>query len=194
MGPMGLNGFDYIAEIDHANPLYTPANKGYNLTLQYGIVTGFKWKKIGVQLESKTVYYEQKLKQNDMLGSVKLNYVSFGLHGLYQFAPIYNSSFYHTVKVGIVGNYAQSGMYALKSKSTGDVYADTDIYYTLQDNYMLSLQYGISMGYRLLYADFSLCTAYSINSIYKPDQNVKGHNFYIGLQLAFGIFASTQNK
>ncbi len=192
-GPSALVGFDYISKIYHpqADSGIAPANKGFNVAFQFGGVAGYKFKKLGFQAEFKTSNFQQNLKQEDLVGDFTVRYNTFGAQFLYQLGEINLSDYFHTIKLGWLYNTPKYGHYLVKNNSTGDIYADEDQLYALQSNHMLSIEYGITKGYKLLWADFSLRAAYNITNIYKPLTATNGKNFFLGFQLAFGLFANT---
>ncbi len=191
IAPSAMVGYDYITKIYNPDSLQPPANKGYNSAFQFGAIAGYKGQKSGVLVEYKTSSFAQNMKQNDVEGNLNIQYNSFGIFALYQLSPIKSSRYYQTAKLGYLYNVPRSAHYLTKNSVTGQIYNDEDQLYAMQNNHMLAIEYGITTGYKLLWADFSLKMAYSINNIYKPLTETNGKNFFIGFQLAFGLFANT---
>lgn len=191
IAPSALVGYSYISPIYHTVPEYAPANEGFNLAFQVGGVAGYKLKKAGVEIEYKNSNFQQHFDQGSLAGDLSTRYNTFGVHLLYQIAEINSSHYFHTVKIGYLYNDLIDAQYMVKDKISGEVYANENVSYPLQNDNMLSVEYGITRAYKLLWADFNLRIAYSITNIYKPLTGTTGKNFFIGFQLAFGLFANT---
>ena len=184
-------GYNHISHIYHPVEFVAPANKGFNVAFQYGAITGYKLKKLGIQLEFKISNFQQKFAQGELEGDFTVRYNTWGTLFLYQLGEINQSGYFHTVKLGALFNSPQYGHYMVKNKITAEVYTNEDQLNLLQNNAMICADYGISKGYKLLWVDFSLRAAYNLNNIYKPLTGVNGKNFFLGFQLAFGLFANT---
>lgn len=193
VAPSVLVGFNYIAEIYHPIAEHAPANRGFNTAFQYGGIAGYKWKKVGVEVEFKAANYRQNFNQNNDVGNLQLQYFGYGCHFLYQLGPINNTKYFHTLKLGGLINTPRSAQYIAKNEVTGEVYANENQNDLAQTNAMISAAYGITTGYKLLWADFSIRAAYSLNNIYKPLTGINGKNFVIGFQLAFGLFSKIKH-
>ena len=193
LAPEVFVGYNLFTEVYHPNPLAQPKNAGFNTAFQYGGTTGYKFDQWGFLLDYKRSHYQQNFNENQQKGDVKTHYNAFGLRVLYQIDAIKRSKYFHTVKLGYLLNIPQSAEYLNKNDVTGEIYADEDQLYALNDVHMLVLEYGITTGYKLLWADFSIKTGFGLNNIYKPLTNINANNFFIGVQLAFGLFAKTNN-
>jgi len=191
IAPSAMVGYNSIVDVYHPVENITPANKGFNVAFQYGAVAGYKLEKLGLQLEFKISNFQQNMAQDQLEGDFSTRFNTFGTHFLYQLGEINQSGYFHTVKLGVLYNSPQYAHYMVKNKISGEVFANTDQLFLLQNNSMISAEYGITKGYKLLWVDFSLRTAYNLNNIYKPLTGVNGKNFFIGFQLAFGLFANT---
>lgn len=184
-------GYNSISQIYHPVESISPNNKGFNVAFQYGGIAGYKLKKSGIQVEFKISNFQQNMSQDDVEGDFNVRYNSWGTLFLYQLGEINQSGYFHTVKLGALFNSPQYGHYMVKNKVSAEVYANVDQLDILKNNSMICADYGISKGYKLLWVDFSLRAAYNLNNIYKPLTEVNGKNFFLGFQLAFGLFANT---
>ena len=191
IAPHVLTGYNYISPVYHLNTDYAPANRGYNVAFQFGGVTGYKLDKMGIQAEVNSSYFQQNFKQNDLEGNLQLNYLSFGGSLFYQFERIKSSRYYHTVKLGYCANVPQHAYYIVKNSLDATIHADQDVLYQFTTDHMITAAYGITTGYKLLWADFSIVAGYSLTNIYKPLTGVKANNFFLGFSLGFGLFLNT---
>lgn len=191
VAPEVLVGYNQFTTVYHPNPLAQPSNSGFNTAFQYGVTAGYKLKKWGILADYKGAHYQQNFNQNHQMGDVKTFYEAVGIRILYQLNAINRTNYFHTIKLGYLFNRPQHAHYLNKNDITGEIYADQDQLYALEDMHMLTLEYGITTGYKLLWADFSIKSGVSLNNIYKPLTNVNATNFFIGFQIAFGLFAKT---
>jgi len=193
VGPSALVGYNYISKIYHpkADSSIAPANKGFNVAFQFGGVLGYKFNRAGFQVEYKTANFQQKMKQGDFEGDFTMRTNMFGAFLLYQLGEINQSDYFHTIKLGWLYNQTRYAHYMLNNSVSGEVYVNEDQLYTLQNNQMISAEYGVTKGYKLLWADFSIRAAYNLTNIYKPLTATNGKNFFIGFEIAFGLFANT---
>ncbi len=191
LAPHILTGFNYIAPIYHLQPQYAPANRGYNLSFQYGGCTGYKGKKLGVQAEVHSAYYQQNFKQNTLVGGLQLNVLQLGGHVFYQLKRIKSSHYYQTIKLGYGINFPQEATYHVKNSADGTNHADENIAAQFTNHHQISAAYGITTGHKLLWADFSLVSSYTITNIYKPLTGIHANNFFLGFSLSFGLFLNT---
>lgn len=191
VAPQLFTGFNYISNVYHTNPLYAPANKGYNVAFNFGATAGYKLKKMGLAAEIGGTHFQQNFKQNDLEGDLQLNYLSYGITGFYQFERIKSGRFYHTMKLGYQLNSPQRADYLVKNSLDNTIYADTSQLGYLQNDHMIVVGYGITMGYKLLWADFSVKAGYSLSNIYNTLTGLKSKNFFIGFGLSFGLFVNT---
>jgi hypothetical protein len=188
LGPAGVIGYDFVSEVYHPNPDVTPENKGYNQSFQIGAVVGFRWQKLGLQWELKNSYFEQNMLEGNYKATLEMNSLTNAFYVMYLPAPLGNSGFYHTLKGGIGIQTPRNAHYQSKNLVEGTIYSDEDQLDLMQTQYMLALEYGLSMGHKLLWADFSLQSAYGLNSVYQPGISDSSRIFYIGFKLAFGLF------
>ncbi len=191
IAPEVATGYSYIANVYHPDALHAPANRGYNVMFQYGGQAGYKFKRWGLKLGAYGSHYSQNLKQNDFTGDLTTEYFSYSAEILYQIERIKSSHYYHTVRLGYQLNTPREAHYMSKNAVDATVYADQNQIDLLQNDHMITAAYGISTGYKLLWADFSLRMGYSLGNIYKPLTATKGKNFFIGFGLAFGLFLNT---
>ena len=191
IAPQIFTGFNYIEGVYHTNPNYAPANKGYNVMFNFGATAGYKLKTIGLASEIGVTHFQQNFKQNNLEGDLQLNYNSFGLNAFYQFERIKSGRFYHTVKLGYQLNSPQRADYIVKNSLDNTIYADTSQLGYLKNDHMIIVGYGITTGYKLLWADFSVKAGYSLGNIYNTLPPVKGKNFFLGFGLSFGLFVNT---
>ena len=193
IAPSVLTGYNYLSPVYHLDAQHAPANRGYNVSFQFGGITGYKLEKSGIQAEMNSSFFQQKFKQNEIEGNLQLNYLSVGGSLFYQFERIKSSRYYHTIKAGYLYNIPQSAHYIVKNSLDATIYADEDVKSQFANNHMLTVSYGITTGYKLLWADFSLKAGYSISNIYKPLTGITAKNFFLGFGLSFGLFLNTNN-
>lgn len=191
VAPSILVGYSNTSPVFHTNPEYAPKNKGFNLAFQYGGVAGYKLTKWGLAVDIKSSHFQQKFDENDLTGSLQSNYLSYGGSIFYQFERLQSSRHYHTAFLGYQLNNPMHANYIVKNKVDATVYSSTDVLYQLQNDHMITAGYGITTGYKLLWADFSVRLGYSLGNIYKPLTNASGKNFFIGFGLSFGLFVNT---
>lgn len=193
IAPEVATGFSYIADVYHPDAAHGPANKGYNVMFQYGGQAGYKFKKWGLKLGVYGSHYNQNLKQNDLTGSLNLEYLSYSTAFFYQFERIKSSRYYQTIHLGYQLNAPRQAQYMSKNAVDATIYADENQIGIMQNDHMITAAYGITIGYKLLWADFSLRAGYGLSNIYKPLTQTNGKNFFIGFGLAFGLFLNTNN-
>jgi hypothetical protein len=191
LAPEVTTGFSYIAQVYHPDPEHAPANSGYNVMFQYGAQTGYKLDKWGFKLGVYSSHFNQNFQQNDLIGNLALQYLSYSAEIMYQFARIMSSQYYQTVRLGYQLNNPRNAHYISKNDLDATVYADQDQTEGLQNDHMITVAYGITTGYKLLWADFSFRLGYSLGNIYNPLASTTGKNFFIGFGLAFGLFLNT---
>lgn len=184
-------GYNYISPVYHIDAAHAPTNRGYNVAFNYGGIAGYKLEKIGVLTQFSSAYFQQKFKQNDVIGSLQLHYLMFGGQLFYQINAIGISQYHHTIKLGYTYLTPQFADYIVKNSVDGTIYAKADATYQFGTQHMITAAYGISTGYRLFWADLSVVTGINLNNIYKPLTNTKGNNFFIGLNFSFGLFVNT---
>lgn len=191
VAPSILAGYSDISPVYHTYPEYAPKNKGFNLAFHYGVVAGYKLTKWGLAVDIKSSHFQQKFDENELMGSLQSNYVSYGSSMLYQFERLQSSRHFHTAFLGFQLNSPTHANYIVKNKVDATVYSSIDALNQLQNDYMITAGYGITTGYKLLWADFSVRLGYSLGNIYKPLTNASGKNFFIGFGLSFGLFVNT---
>ena len=193
LAPEVFVGYNLFTQVYHPNPTAQPKNAGFNTAFQYGGTTGFKFDQWGILVDYKNAHYQQNFNEDLQKGDIKARYNAIGVRVLYQINALKRTKYFHTVKVGYLLNIPQGADYLNKNDLTGEIYANEDQLYALNDVHMLVFEYGITTGYKLLWADFSVKTGFGLNNIYKPLTNINTKNFFIGFQLAFGLFAKTNN-
>jgi len=191
IAPSILTGYSSVSPVYHVNPEYAPKNNGFNLAFQYGGLAGYKFTKWGAFIELKSSHFNQKFDENDLSGSFQSSYFSYASSIFYQFERLKSSRHYHTAFIGYQLNSPQHANYIVKNKVDATVYSSIDTQYQLQTDHMITAGYGITTGYKLLWADFSLRLGYSLGNIYKPLTAASGKNFFIGFGLSFGLFVNT---
>jgi hypothetical protein len=191
MAPTILTGYSSITGVYHTNPEYAPANKGFNLAFQYGATAGYKLEKWGLAAEFKNCHYQQNFNEINLSGYLKSTYLSYGGSLFYQFERLQSSRHYHTAYLGYLLNVPQSAAYYVNDNVDATVYSNIDALYQLQNDNMITAGYGITTGYKLLWAEFSVRLGYSLGNIYKPLTGASGKNFFIGFGLSFGLFVNT---
>lgn len=193
IAPEVATGYSYIANIYHPDPAHGPANKGYNVMFMYGGQTGYKFKKWGAKVGVHGSHFYQNLNQNDLIGSFEADYLSTSFEVFYQFERVKSSRYYQSIFFGYQLNSPRQAKYMSKNSVDATVYADQDQTAFMQNDHMITAAYGITTGYKLLWADFSFKMGYSLGNIYKPLTATTGKNFFIGFGLAFGLFLNTNN-
>ncbi len=191
VAPTILTGYSSISGVYHVNPDYAPKNKGFNLAFQYGATAGYKGVKWGFAAEFRGAHYRQNFKENNLSGYLKTYYASYGGSIFYQFERLQSSRHYHTAFFGYQLNVPQSANYFVNDIVDATVYSNVDALYQLKNDNMITAGYGITTGYKLLWAEFSVRMGYSLGNIYKPLTNATGKNFFIGFGLSFGLFVDT---
>lgn len=189
-GPSSLIGFSKTSHIYHPVEGVSPKSSGYNLALHYGGTIGYKAYKAMVQLEFRALYFNQNFDESNQNGQLEVNTANYGLMMGYELAPLGKSGFNQNIRAGFSLSIPNYSHYEVKNYN-GTIYASENHLNFLQNNWQFIAEYAISMHYKLLWADFGLRAGYSLNSIYKNKISYNARNFYIGLNLGFGIFLKT---
>lgn len=189
--PNAMLGYNNISAVYHPYSSYAPKNKGFNYAFQVGLVAGYKLEHAGIQFSYNRSYFEQNFDSQNIVGNLAMNANSFGISALYQLGKIGQTRYFHTLKFGYIYSQPEEANYKVQDAHNNDVYGDTTMLYALQNNHAISVEYGITTGYKLLWADFSVKAAYNISNIYKPLTDTNGKNFFIGVSLSFGLFLYT---
>jgi len=190
-GPSGMTGYTSTSNIHHPAEGISPKNKGFNLALQYGITVGYHYNKFGLLAEVRRLYSTQKFDENNQFGYLETNQNAIAALFFYNLGPMGNSGFNHAIKLGAQLNSPYYAHYQVQNRTDGTIYVSDSHLKLMQNNVQFLAEYGLTMYYKLLWADFSLRGGYSLNSIYKPDIENSARNFFIGINLGFGIYTKT---
>jgi hypothetical protein len=190
-GPSGMTGYTSTSNIYHPAEGISPKNKGFNLALQYGITVGYHYNKFGLLAEVRRSYNTQKFDENNKFGYLETNQNAIAALFFYNLGPMGNSGFNHAIKLGAQLNSPYYAHYQIQNRTDGTIYASESHLNLMQNNVQILAEYGLTMYYKLLWADFSLRAGYGLNSMYKPDIENSSRNFFIGINLGFGIYTKT---